>query len=207
VLTEPTVDSLSVAGMLLTGGASRRMGIDKASIVIGGLTCAEMIGARLSAVVVPSIEVGPGRSGLAAFADEAPGSGPLAAMATGWKALREEGHRGAVIVLACDLPEISVAFLDFLARFPGEGTVVPVVNGRVQPLCARFSSTSLDMCRDLVAGGGRSLNGLLKKTAVAWLGQEEWSTVTDERCFADIDTPEDLARVAGSDDEGFKPTT
>jgi molybdenum cofactor guanylyltransferase len=206
VLTDRAVGSLPVAGMLLTGGSSRRMGVDKASIVIGNRACAETVGSRLSAVAVPSIEVGPGRSGLTAFADEARGSGPLAAMATGWKALREIGHRGAVIVLACDLPEISVAFLDLLARLPGEGTAVPVVNGRSQPLCARFSSTSLDMCSDLVARGRRSLHGPLEETTVTWLGQEMWSTVTDDRCFADIDTPEDLARVTGSERDGFTTT-
>jgi hypothetical protein len=30
-----------------------------------------------------------------------------------------------------------------------------------------------------------------------------WSTATDQRCFADIDTPEDLARAAGSERDGF----
>ena len=178
------------------------MGVDKGLIVIGGRACAVTVGSRLSAVADPSIEVGPGRSGLTAFADEPPTSGPLAAMAMGWRTLREIGHQGAVIVLACDLREISVALLDFLARLPGEGTVVHVVNGRSQPLCARFSSTSLDICSDLVADGRRSLHGLLEATTVTWLGQERWSTVTDERCFADIDTPKDLAHVTGSESDG-----
>jgi hypothetical protein len=72
VLTDRAVGSLPVAGMLLTAGSSGRMGVDKASIVIGGRACAETVGSRLSAVADPSIEVGPGRSGLNAFADEAP---------------------------------------------------------------------------------------------------------------------------------------
>jgi 2-phospho-L-lactate guanylyltransferase (CobY/MobA/RfbA family) len=36
---------------------------------------------------------------------------------------------------------------------------------------------------------------LLDATPVVWLGPEVWSEVVDEQCFADIDTPEDLARV------------
>jgi molybdopterin-guanine dinucleotide biosynthesis protein A len=141
---------------------------------------------------------------LTAIADEAPASGPLVAMATGWKALLELGHSGAVIVLACDLPEITVPFLDFIARVPGEGTVVPVVNGRAQPLCARFGAMSLETCRELVAAGRRSLNALLDATPVTWLEQEEWSAIADERCFADIDTPEDLAHVAGFERSRFE---
>jgi molybdopterin-guanine dinucleotide biosynthesis protein A len=195
-----------VAGMLLTGGASRRMGIDKASIVIAaGQTCAQTVGARLSTVAAPVIEVGPGKSGLMAIADEVTGAGPLAAMATGWKTLLKMGYSGAVIVLACDLPRITVPFIDFLARFPGESTVVPVVEGRAQPLCARFSATSLDVCQHLVADGRRSLNTLLDATTVTWIGRETWSHVADEHCFGDIDTPEDLARVTGFDEQIRKP--
>jgi molybdopterin-guanine dinucleotide biosynthesis protein A len=184
-----------VAGMLLTGGASRRMGIDKASIVIAaGRTCAEVVAGRLAAVAAPVIEVGPGRSGLTSIADQTPGAGPLAAMATGWMTLHEMGHAGAVLVLACDLPSITVPVLDLLARFPGVETVVPVVRGRAQPLCARFSARSLDTCQRLVAEGLRSLNA----TTVTWIGPEIWSAAADDRCFRDIDTPEDLTRMLES---------
>ena len=37
---------------------------------------------------------------------------------------------------------------------------------------------------------------LLDVTPVTWLGPEAWSGVVDQGCFADIDTPEDLARLA-----------
>lgn len=199
MLTERAVGTASVAGMLLTGGASRRMGTDKASIVIGvGRTCAQTVATRLSTVATPVIEVGPGKSGLTAVADDEPAAGPLAAIATGWKSLRDMGHANAVLILACDLPAVTVDLLEFLARFPSLDTVVPVVNGRAQPLCARFSATSLDTCQHLVAEGRRSLRALLETTTVTWIEQETWSTVADERCFADIDTPEDLARLVAS---------
>jgi hypothetical protein len=91
VLTDRAVGSLPVAGMLLTAGSSRRMGVDKASIVIGGRACAETVGSRLSAVADPSIEVGPGRSGLNAFADEAPRVRSLAAMAWAGDVVHRDG--------------------------------------------------------------------------------------------------------------------
>lgn len=184
-----------VAGLVLTGGASRRMGRDKASLVLGdGRTCARTVADRLVQVADPVLEVGRGASGLPTVADDLPAAGPLAALASGWAALARAGHAGPVLVLACDLPAVTVPLLRLLARAPGDGTVVPVVDGRAQPLCARFGAAALDRCRGLVDGGHRSMRALLDATSVTWLGQEAWSEVADAGCFDDVDTPDDLAR-------------
>lgn len=201
--TEHSAARPPVAGLLLTGGASRRMGRDKASIVLAdGRTCARTVAARLAQVADPVLEIGPGTSGLTAVPDDRPGAGPLAALATGWAALVGSGHSGPVLVLACDLPRVTVPLLELLARAPGDDTVVPVVGGRPQPLCARFAPTSLDQCQRLTAEGRRSLKALIDAAPVVWLGPEMWSEVVDEQCFADIDTPEDLARVLAHADRG-----
>ncbi|HVL90346.1 MAG TPA: NTP transferase domain-containing protein, partial [Actinomycetota bacterium] len=46
------------AGLLLTGGASTRMGRDKATIVAGGASLAERSAAALRAVAAPVLAVG-----------------------------------------------------------------------------------------------------------------------------------------------------
>ncbi|HEX3563979.1 MAG TPA: molybdenum cofactor guanylyltransferase [Acidimicrobiales bacterium] len=201
--TEQRAARPPVAGLLLTGGASRRMGTDKASIVLAdGRTCAQTVAARLAEVADPVLEIGPGATGLTAVPDDRPGAGPLAALATGWAALVGSGHAGPVLVLACDLPRVTVAVLELLARASGDDTVVPVVGGRPQPLCARFGPASLDQCQRLLDEGRRSLMALLDVTPVVWLGPEVWSEVVDEQCFADMDTPEDLVRVLAHADRG-----
>ena len=87
------------------------MGHDKATLVIDGEPSARRLGALLAGVVDPALEVGPQRSGLAAIAEEQPGEGPLAALAAGWSALARAGHDGSVVVLACDLPLVTSAFI------------------------------------------------------------------------------------------------
>ena len=59
-----------LAGVLLTGGASRRMGTDKARLVVDGETLAARSARVLAAVCEPVIEVGPGVSGLPAVEEE-----------------------------------------------------------------------------------------------------------------------------------------
>ena len=69
------------AGILLTGGRSRRMGVDKATLVLDGETLAVRAGRRLAAACAPTLEVGDGLSGLPSLREWPPGSGPLAALA------------------------------------------------------------------------------------------------------------------------------
>src|SRR5918912_556717 len=99
------------AGLLLTGGASRRMGTDKALIEVGGQRLVDRAADVLSAVADPVVEVGPGWSHLPAVREDPPGSGPLAALAAGAAALRAAGHDGPVLVLAVDMHRVPAELL------------------------------------------------------------------------------------------------
>jgi molybdopterin-guanine dinucleotide biosynthesis protein A len=193
------VSVVAVAGLLLTGGASRRLGRDKTVVPVGGRPCAVVVGERLANVTSPAIEVGPGRSGLPAVVEKEPGQGPLAAIAAGWRVLVDRGHAGPCLVLACDLPRISVPLLRLLAGWAGEGTVVPVSEGVPQTLCARYSKEALARAESLVAGGARSVRALLAdETAAArvtLVPPATWGSVAPPEVFADLDTPADLMRL------------
>ena len=81
------MDSARPAALLLTGGASRRLGRDKASLSLGATTLAERTAGLLMQVARPVIEVGPGHTGLVHVREAPAGGGPLAAMAAGWAEL------------------------------------------------------------------------------------------------------------------------
>lgn len=179
-----------VGGLLLTGGRSRRMGRDKATIEVGGETLATRLGRLLAEVARPALEVGPGWSGLV-VAQRDPGEGPLAAIASGWRSLRESGFEGDVIVLATDLLSLTPRLLAWIADRPEPTSVVPVVSGRPQPLCARWSPADLDAAVALVDRGERAVSAGLGPD-VSYLDESEWGAVAHPRAFADADRPEDL---------------
>ena len=117
------------------------MGRDKSQLVINGSTLAVRTAELLLSVVEIAVEVGPGVSGLVATREDPPGEGPLAAVAAGRRRLRELGHDdGGALVVACDLPLLSEPLLRLLAEWEWPYTVVPVVHGQPQPLCARWSA-------------------------------------------------------------------
>jgi len=183
---------MGCSGILLTGGASTRMGRDKATLVIGGQTLAARTALLLVAVCDPCVEVGPGVSGLEAVREDPAGGGPLVALAAGAAAV---GTSAPALVLACDLPRLTPKALRWLVEHPSPRSVVPIWEGRPQPLCARWSAEALAAADRLVRIGARAMRALLEDV------DPELVEVPAELrgALEDVDTPDQLAGLPGVD--------
>lgn len=188
----------AVAGVVLTGGASRRMGRDKALIEVGGETLAVRVAATLTAAgLAPVTCVGGdlaalGRSGLVAVADDHPGEGPLGGVLT---ALARHRAADGVVVTACDLVAPSVGALARLlaaagVAAPDAGVVVPVVAGRRQWLHALWRPAAAPALVAAFAAGERSV----ARAAEAALTVHAYAEADP---LADADLPGDLPSGAG----------
>lgn len=173
------------------------MGRDKARLVVGDdqRSLAQRSGSVLVEACPLSVEVGPGLSELASIPDETPGAGPLAAMVTGRRWLVERGHDGPVLVLAVDLPFITAPALTMIVQHPARASVVPVVDGRAQVLCARWAPDALECASTLLASGVRSMRALLERVPWTALREPAFAPVGGANVFADVDTPADLHRL------------
>jgi len=169
------------------------MGFDKASMLIDGVPCAVRAAAALSAVTKVALEIGPGVSGLPAVAESEPGLGPLVALGEGRRALVARGAVGDVLLLACDLPLVTPDALAVIAGHRSTSSVVPVSDGRAQPLCARWSAAHLSKVDEMISGGERSMRGLLALPGIILLDGAGWGSA-----LADADCPADLDRLAVS---------
>ena len=198
-----------VTGFLLAGGASRRMGRPKAALMLDGETMLSRQIRLLSAVSgrvfivgkkesrVRSQESGGrqeqnGESGITILADELPGRGPLAGIATALERTRTDFN----LVLGCDLPWINPAFLHFLCRraFAGRADVTLPVSlvCRDQPLCAVYRRRALWAIRSTLAAGlGKATRPFpkLRVERIAW--PEIARAGFPARIFDNMNTPED----------------
>ncbi|MDE3206777.1 MAG: molybdenum cofactor guanylyltransferase [Acidobacteriota bacterium] len=194
-------DFVTCAGMILTGGGSRRMGRDKAAIAWpdpDSPTLAVRTATLLTAVCPTAVEVGPGHTELARVREAVPGGGPLAALVAGWRGLVAAGWTDPVLVVATDLPLLSEGLLRWLADFPDQRSVVPLAGGRVQPLCARYSPADLDLAARLLARGRRALLSLVEDLDAAHPDEAVWAAPAGHpAALDDADTPGDLTRMAG----------
>ena len=189
---------MTCAGVLLTGGASRRFGTDKAMLVVDGETLALRSGRVLASVCGPVIEVGSGVSSLPSVREEPVGGGPLAAFLAGIDAL---GINGPAVLLGCDLPFIDEATVAWVARYAGSGSVVPVVATREQYACSRWSVAAIERARDAFAAGARALGALTDAGDVVRAPADDRA-----RALADVDTPSDARRLGVSYDRSDGPS-
>jgi molybdenum cofactor guanylyltransferase len=198
---------LPFAGAVLCGGASSRMGRDKALLEVRGTPMARRVADALAAAGATSVVAVGGDApalralGLAVVPDEAPGAGPLAAVAT---ALRYAGRSGddVVLVVACDLlrpsPAAMAAVIGTLAGHPRADLAVPVAEGRRQWGHGAWRTRALPRLDAQLATGERAIH---RAVAAAGLVVAE-ATGVPEDDLADADTPNDLARVRDEGDRG-----
>ncbi len=100
-----------------------------------------------------------------------------------------------MVVVATDLPGLDTSTLRWLVARPGGATVVPVVAGRPQPLCARWAVGDLLLAGELAAAGETSLRALLDAADVVLADPGERGG-PGTAPFLDVDTPADARRFA-----------
>ncbi len=128
------VTRLDCSIAILAGGQSKRLGQDKALISIHGderPLIAHQI-ERLHPLTDDLFIVGPDRPGYSTFdvpleLDDYPGEGPLGGIATALRAARYE----RVLVVACDLPFLSVPLLRWMMEQDrSRAAIVPCIPGQ-----------------------------------------------------------------------------
>lgn len=149
-------------GIVLTGGASRRMGSDKAFVVVGGRPMAVAVADALWEGGCHPVECQGGdvdrlvSLGLTAVADSRPGGGPVAAIVDAL-----ERADGDVVVAACDLPDLDGDTVRSLTA----GREAPAAYARTGDrahLLSAWSPSALEALRPLVASGSISYRAALE---------------------------------------------
>lgn len=194
-LRDPAPTSRPLAGVVLCGGRSVRMGVDKATIEVGGFTLLQRAISRLREVCDPVL-VAPGGLHLEPgdheiVEDAMPGAGPLAALV----AVLRRGPRPLVAVVAVDMPWLDPALLLLLAGRIGDHDVAVSETDRgVEPLHAVYATSALGAAEAALRSPDRSMLGLLTRLHVLAVPEAEWRAAgISDRFARNVNTPADLA--------------
>ncbi len=148
---------LRVAGIILCGGQSQRMGRPKAWLPFGGETLLGRMVRLLAEVVQPIVvvaapdqEVPPLPADVSVVRDEEKGRGPLQGLAAGLQAL--PGQADAAFLSSCDAPFLQPAFVRRLIELLGDQAIcVPHVGGFHHSLAAVYRLEVIEAVRQLLA--------------------------------------------------------
>ena len=185
--------------IILAGGDSRRMGRDKAELLLDGQTLLQRVIAAMQQLfpeIVVSVRQPRPEIDLPQVCDEhagegMQGGGPLAGLAAGLGRISTPW----AFLVACDMPFIEPAMIAMLAGYrSGYQAVVPVVQGHRQTLAAFYAADCLGAMRAHLARGSKnSLRALLEQLRVRYVDESALLPADPTlRSFRDIDTPEDI---------------
>ncbi|WP_110315786.1 molybdenum cofactor guanylyltransferase [Mycolicibacterium moriokaense] len=187
-----------LAAVVLAGGASRRMGRDKANLPFEGTTLVErtvsIVRPRCSPVFViaapgqplPTLEAD-------VLRDDVRGVGPLLATGRGLQAAADAGLELA-FVCAVDMPLLDADLIDRLAGPAvrlGADVVLPW-DGRDHYLAGIYRTSLAGRVAELVASGGRSMRALVDTVDTQRIVMDK------QRALTNVNTADDLGSALPS---------
>lgn len=197
----------SVAGMILAGGRSRRMGRDKGLLLLPGTEtttfvehlaallaplCGELClvardsvqAAAYAALQLPSMRI---------VADNVPDTGPLMGLYSGLSALQST-H---ALVTAVDMPYIQPAVIALLLSHPqDDALLIPLVDTIPQVLLGIYPRSILPLIAECLRTGRRDLRSLLQVVPVHYIDEVHLREVDPQlRSFVNVNTPDELAKL------------
>ena len=200
-----------LTGVLLAGGKSRRMGIDKRFLKFGGETLLqralriyESLFAEIVIVVAQSMtELSHIRHRV--VADLITDCAALGGLYTG---LSVASH-SRVFAAACDMPFLNPAVIGHLLQYSEADVVMPHLGTGPQPMHAVYSKACLPYFEQMLAMRNLSLHAVLEQRQLRIrLVPEEALRVFDAELlsFQNLNTPEDVERARALLQRNQSPT-
>jgi molybdopterin-guanine dinucleotide biosynthesis protein A len=187
-----------VTGVILAGGESSRMGMDKAVLKVAGVSLFERILRVMqdlfSDVLIAGDRQDLTRVGVPCYRDRYPGSA-LGGIYTGLF----EAKTHLIFISACDMPYPDSGLIRLiLAQREGYDVVVPQTPGGLEPLFALYSKACLEPIWNMLKRGEYRIYDFYPQIRVRYLSVEElplgW-----EWSLLNVNTPEEYHSIKRRD--------
>jgi molybdopterin-guanine dinucleotide biosynthesis protein A len=189
-----------IAGIVLCGGQSRRMGRPKADLPFSGDSLLVNAARLVNQVADPVVVAAAPNQNLPAFPenvrivhDSKPAQGPLAAFVDAGAHIPPD--RDWTYLVSCDLPFLTIPFLNLLAARAREAdAVVPFVDDKWHPLAALYRRPTIATAGRVFAAGARRMLDLLDALNVSRITADDLLQIDPFlRVLRNVNTPEDYA--------------
>ncbi|MCY4654111.1 MAG: molybdenum cofactor guanylyltransferase [Dehalococcoidia bacterium] len=191
-----------MTAVILAGGMSRRLGRNKALEPFQGEPLIRRVIRRMGQVASNIIIVANDEErvaeldlpdGVTPVIDEYPGKGSLGGIYTGIRAAPTEW----AVFCACDMPFPSPGLYHALiSNREGRDAVVPVVEGRPEPIHAAYSRSCLEPIREKLAADRLKISGFFEHVRVCYFTEDRVREIDPNLLsFFNINTQQDLEKA------------
>lgn len=185
-----------LSAIVLAGGASRRLGQDKAALVFGGRPLLQRTVECLAGLCDEIIVAGGSRPAnplpvhVRFIPDQLPGRGPLAGIQSGLRVISTD----RALTVACDMPFLNPALLTFMAGMPRDyQALVPEWAGQRHPLHAIYARSCLPAIDSVLSEGLNAVDEILPRVQLRIVPEAEIAAL-DPRGLSlfNLNEPQDL---------------
>ncbi|ATW23636.1 molybdenum cofactor guanylyltransferase [Candidatus Formimonas warabiya] len=189
---------MMASGVILAGGKSTRMGMDKTLITINNEPIIHRIVGELKSVldelIIVSNEVNKfGLAGTREIMGAFPEKGPLGGIHAGLTAAAHEYS----FVVAGDMPWCDKNLAQLLLDYaPGYDVAVPRIGKYLEPLFAVYSKRCLPYVEFILKHDTPKITAFYDKVKVNYVGEAIIRSVADpDKVFFNINTPDDYSSI------------
>ena len=187
---------MAISGIILAGGRSSRMGLDKTLLQYNNETLIERTVRNLrhcadEIIIASNSTAKYNLPGIVEVPDIYPDMGPLGGMHAALLAARHQHS----FVVSCDMPFFSTEFVKYMVeRKAGYDVVVAEIQKRWEPLCAVYSRNCIEPIERLLQAGVSKVYLFYTDVRVLTISESQLRLVGDiEEIFCNLNTPADLA--------------
>ena len=189
---------LTISGIVLAGGQSSRLGMDKSFVNVKGQSLIEQIVAKLTrlsddVVIVTNSPEKYDHLEARLVGDIYPGKGALGGIYSGLRAVANAQS----LVVACDMPFLDLNLLRYMILLAcGHDVVIPRIGEFLEPLHALYSKSCLEPIDRLLARGGLKIVDFFSEVRVRYVEEEEVDIFDPQHLsFFNVNTLSDLEEM------------
>jgi molybdopterin-guanine dinucleotide biosynthesis protein A len=188
----------AVSGIVLAGGQSSRLGMDKSFVNASGQPLIEHIIAKLTrlsddVIIVTNSPENYNHLEAKLVGDIYPGKGSLGGIYSGLRA----ATNAYSLVVACDMPFLDLNLLRYMILLAcGHDVVIPRIGRFLEPLHAIYSKSCLEPIDRLLAQGGLKIIDFFPEVRVRYVEESEVDIFDPQHLsFFNVNTPSDLVKM------------
>ncbi|PJB13928.1 MAG: hypothetical protein CO118_11235 [Flavobacteriales bacterium CG_4_9_14_3_um_filter_32_8] len=179
--------------IILSGGKSSRMGIDKGLLLLNGKPMIQyvidVVTPLVDEVIIISNQIEYQRFGLPVYEDLIKDAGPLAGIYTGLKYSKHDKN----IVVSCDVPFISEKLFQYLINFcTNYDVTIPIKNNKTHQVIGIYDKKCIPIFKNELDNNQRKMKVALEKINLNIVDANQF----DEKEFTNINTSTELKNIA-----------